>query len=317
MTPTSADAIVEEILIRATPERIFRALTDPEELIAWWGSPETYRCRSWELSLEVGGSWRCSGQNASGRPFRVEGRFLEIDPPRLLAYSWRASWVDAPETKVRIELRPEEDGTRLIWTHSGFAGHPRALEDHEGGLPAVVGWLDAFARRRSRPLAALLRHPAQLLELNLRLYGRALQGLDDEDAWRRPGPTSSPLLWVAGHLVRSRADLLRAIGGDWALSWGDRFGRGEAVGAPEEYPTLAEVWWEWRGVSAALLDRLPEVEEGVLSAPAPRRPPVEDSSLAGLVAFSVYHESYHVGQLGYLRKWLGRPGIVDGRAPAS
>jgi uncharacterized protein YndB with AHSA1/START domain/uncharacterized damage-inducible protein DinB len=309
------DAVVEELLIRATPERIFRALTDPEELIAWWGSPETYRCRSWELDLAVGGAWRCSGQNAAGQPFSVEGRYLEVEPPRRLAFTWRASWVDAPETRVRIELAPEAGGTRLVWTHSGFSGYPRALEDHRGGLPAVVGWLGDFSQRRSRSLIPQLQHPAQLIELNLRLYGRALDGVGEDEAWRRPGPSSSPLHWIAGHLVRSRADLLRALGGAWALDWGDRFARGEEVASPADYPSLDEVQWEWRGVSAALLDRLPDLDASFLASPAPRRLPVEDRSMAGLVSFSVYHESYHVGQLGYLRKWLGRPGLVDGPRP--
>jgi len=141
----TTDAIVETIEIAAPPERVFRALTTPEELLAWWGSPETYRCESWHLDLRVGGHWQCSGTNASGRAFGVAGEYLEIDAPRRLAYTWQPSWVEARQTTVRIELERTPAGTRLTWTHSGFAAFPRALEDHRQGLPSVVGWLKQHA----------------------------------------------------------------------------------------------------------------------------------------------------------------------------
>ena len=32
-----------------------------------------------------------------------------------------------------------------------------------------------------------------------------------------------------------------------------------------------------------------------------------------MIAFFAYHESYHLGQIAYVRKWIGGPGIVDGQ----
>src|SRR5262245_20054688 len=138
------DALVEEIFIAAPPERVFRALTQPGELLAWWGDDRHYRCTSWTLDLRRGGSWRSEGRNASGRDFVVEGEFLEVDPPRRLAYTWKPSWVEVSPTTVRIDLVPRQEGTHLTWTHSGFSRHPQALEDHRGGLPTVVSWLKGY-----------------------------------------------------------------------------------------------------------------------------------------------------------------------------
>jgi uncharacterized protein YndB with AHSA1/START domain len=139
-----ADVVEERIFIEAPPERVFRALTTPEELIAWWGDPREYRCTSWTLDLRVGGRWRSEGDGAAGGRFTVEGEFLEIEPPRVLAFTWSPSWVEVPPTRVRIVLEARPGGTHLTWTHSGFAGYPRALAAHRGGLPSVVGWLRAF-----------------------------------------------------------------------------------------------------------------------------------------------------------------------------
>src|SRR5262245_51402030 len=133
------DTIVEEVFIAATPERVYRALTDPSELMQWWGDPGVYWCTSWTLDLRIGGKWRSEGQNRQGGLFYVEGEFTEIAPSKVLAFSWKPSWVDSL-TQVRIVLSPEGGGTGLEWTQSGFGGNTKALEDHKGGLPSVVAW---------------------------------------------------------------------------------------------------------------------------------------------------------------------------------
>ena len=37
----------------------------------------------------------------------------------------------------------------------------------------------------------------------------------------------------------------------------------------------------------------------------PKGPPTFNGKLSGTVAFYAFHDAYHVGQIGYLRKWLG------------
>jgi len=144
------DAVVEEVFIEASPARVFRALTEPQELMAWWGDPEVYRCGSWSLELRVGGRWRCEGTSKHGGAFTVHGEFLAIEPPQLLAYTWNPSWVEAPPTTVRITLAAQKGGTLVSWAHSGFRGHPRALADHKGGLPGVVAWLRTYLEEEAK-----------------------------------------------------------------------------------------------------------------------------------------------------------------------
>ena len=141
------DEIVQEIDIAAPRERVFRALTDPEQIKAWWGSDDTYRITVWGMDLRVGGLWRSEGLNAAGQPFHVEGRYLEVDPPRALSFTWKASWRDMPTTTVRILLESRGRVTHVIWKHSGFAGDQGSLKDHRGGLPSVLGWLKLHAEK--------------------------------------------------------------------------------------------------------------------------------------------------------------------------
>src|SRR5262245_5929488 len=92
------------IEIEAPPERVFRALIEPERLRAWWGARDAYWIERWSSDVRVGGAWESIGTGVSGQSFRVHGVFVEIDPPRRLVYTWNPSWQNAPETTVTYEL---------------------------------------------------------------------------------------------------------------------------------------------------------------------------------------------------------------------
>ena len=98
--------VVSEIFIAAPPARVFQAITDPNQMPLWWGAQGLYRITEWKGDLRVGGKWSSVGAGADGKPFRVEGEYLEIDPPRLLVHTWIYSW-GAQKTVVRWELEPQ------------------------------------------------------------------------------------------------------------------------------------------------------------------------------------------------------------------
>jgi hypothetical protein len=145
-----------------------------------------------------------------------------------------------------------------------------------------------------------------------RLYGRALNGVSHEALLIRPGPQSNPLLWVAGHLVQQRTRLLGALGPRRQLPWDDLFGTGSIIGDLTVYPSVGELDAVWRSVTDELLRRLEAVSGANLSAQSPSWLRTNDGTLLGGLAFAAMHEAYHVGQMGFLRKWLGLDPIFDG-----
>jgi uncharacterized protein YndB with AHSA1/START domain len=133
--------------IDVPPAVVFDALTNPTELAAWWGSPDTYRTYDWEIDLRPGGRWTCKTQRVSGGPVQdVGGVYGTVEPPRLLEYTWRPAWDDYAETRVRCELEPTETGTRLKVTHSGFVDAALAT-GHAEGWKRVLGWMTAHVLR--------------------------------------------------------------------------------------------------------------------------------------------------------------------------
>lgn len=147
------DAIVTEIHIAAPPARVFRALTDPKELPRWFNSPEA-PVQVWEMDARPGGRYRYATEKGTivvnnVREFECHGEILEIDPPRLLVYSWIANWHDdkSRRTIVRWELTPDRSGTRAKVTHSGLAQEPVARKDYTGGWPGVLQNLKTFTEK--------------------------------------------------------------------------------------------------------------------------------------------------------------------------
>ena len=112
-------------------------------------------------------------------------------------------------------------------------------------------------------------------------------------------------MWVAGHLVVHRGAVVKSLGTEWAVPWSSLFKRGETLAAPNQYPAVQEVRSAWNDVSTKLLVSFADASADVLAKPAPMGPPSFDGKISGLVAFLAYHETYHVGQVAYLRKWLG------------
>ena len=111
-------------------------------------------------------------------------------------------------------------------------------------------------------------------------------------------------MWVAGHLVVHRAAALKYLGGEWQTSWSELFKRGAQRTDDDQYPPIDEIKSAWQEVSEKLFSLLSNPEEDVSKTALPG-PPSFDGKVSGQVAFLAFHETYHVGQVSYLKKWLG------------
>lgn len=142
----NSNELISEIHIAAPRERIFNALTDPAKVPQWWGQPGVYGCKTFERDLRPGGKWRSAGIGPDGKPFEVTGEYTHVDPPKLLEFSWIASWTGAAKTTVRYELEQEGGETLLRIRHMGLAAHPE-LRDAYQGWPRMLGWIAAYVEK--------------------------------------------------------------------------------------------------------------------------------------------------------------------------
>jgi len=96
--------IVASVELATTPERVFLALASPE-IIDWWVNPGVFDTREWIADVRVGGKWRASGI-ARGHPYALEGKFLEVDPPRKLVQTWHMAGAPGTPSTVTYLLEP-------------------------------------------------------------------------------------------------------------------------------------------------------------------------------------------------------------------
>ncbi|SRR5258708_29796602 len=147
------DALVAEIDIAAPAERVFKALTDPAQLKHWFTSPEC-PAKIWNMDARLGGKYDYATEKGTrvvnrASEFECHGEITEIDPPRLLVYTWIATWHDDKQRKttVRWQLESRGLGTHVKVTHSGLAQETVAREDYQGGWPGVLEQLKKFTER--------------------------------------------------------------------------------------------------------------------------------------------------------------------------
>jgi uncharacterized protein YndB with AHSA1/START domain len=108
--PSQIETIAFEVDLAHSPEKVWRALTDPA-LLAEWLLPVV------DLKLEPGAEFTFKTQAYPGWDGTVNCRFVEIEKHRELSYTWTVPFLD---TVVTFTLTPTASGTRLTIVQSGF-----------------------------------------------------------------------------------------------------------------------------------------------------------------------------------------------------
>ena len=138
----SEHMIVQEITIRTTAERIFAALTNPDEVVKWWACEGQFQVTHMQSDLRPGGKWLMRGDGREGRPLMVTGEYRQIERPRLLVFTWVRVLESAEETLVRWELHGKDGVTTVRLTHSGFASEVSRARN--SGWPLIHSLLQAY-----------------------------------------------------------------------------------------------------------------------------------------------------------------------------
>jgi uncharacterized protein YndB with AHSA1/START domain len=128
--------IKKSIVINASPEVVFKAITDQNELTNWFSDQAI-------LETKVGGKMKFSfyknskrGHQDHGRDkdYFHEGTITEFIPNKKISYTWEDSYEpDFPRTVVTWELEKiENNKTSLKLLHTGFKADEKAKQYDEG-----------------------------------------------------------------------------------------------------------------------------------------------------------------------------------------
>lgn len=123
--PAQYESLAFEFDLPHSPEKVWRALTEPA-LLAEWLLPVA------DLKLESGAAFTFKTGPVAGWDGVVQCRIAEIETHRKLSYDWG---VGDMATVVTFTLAPTTSGTRLLLVHSGFT---EGQKKNFGG--ARYGW---------------------------------------------------------------------------------------------------------------------------------------------------------------------------------
>lgn len=139
-------AVVEDFFLAPIVE-VWRALTDPQLIVQWWGDDELYHMTRVEHELRVGGRVFYAGRFVdgvqNGREFSATGHTRAIQAPTLLEYTrlYADGLPIAEETIIRYELDERNGATRVCVTHSGFLT-TEGRDAHVDGWRRVMDYLE-------------------------------------------------------------------------------------------------------------------------------------------------------------------------------
>lgn len=125
--------------IRATPQRVFEAITTPDIARRYWGHENV---SDWQ----PGSRWEHVRDNA-GRTVELVGEVVEHTPPRRLVTTWaNASDAGNPEkySRVSYDILPYEGMVRLTITHDELEAGSGMAVGISKGWPIVLSSLKSF-----------------------------------------------------------------------------------------------------------------------------------------------------------------------------
>lgn len=111
LEPSELRELVTTRVFAAPPELLYRAWTEPAQLLQWWG-PRGFTCTFHEFDLRLGGDWRFTMHGPDGRDHDNHWIFLEIVPCERL----RMEHLSEPRFRVLATFEPFPGGrTKVVF----------------------------------------------------------------------------------------------------------------------------------------------------------------------------------------------------------
>ena len=127
-------AIVKELTIAAAPQRVWSALTKPDEIVRWWSDEA-------RVQPEVGSLAEFRFRPPAGA---LQFEVAELDEGSKRHWIARQGPPQWAGTSVTWQLTPVPNGTRVVFTHEGFAQVDEAYERTRGNWDYFLTSLSSY-----------------------------------------------------------------------------------------------------------------------------------------------------------------------------
>ena len=143
-----------------------------------------------------------------------------------------------------------------------------------------------------------------------RTLDRLVGDLSEAD-WKRQDGAGHTLRWIVGHLGATRLRMLEIAGlPPMTAPWTAAFGRGTSDADVPDSLDMKAVVAAFHEAHQRLAARWEHLSAEDLAKPLGRTLPDGTDTVGGALRFLVWHEAYHFGQLGLLRRLAGKGGLA-------
>jgi uncharacterized protein YndB with AHSA1/START domain len=144
-TTTAERELVITRVFDAPRSLVFKAWTQPEHLMRWWG-PRGFTLPSCTLDLRPGGAWRFCMRSSKGADHWHQGVYHEIVEPERIVFTY--AWEDAEgkpkhETLVTVTFT-EQKGKTLLTFRQGVFESVASRDAHEEGWSSTFEMLAEY-----------------------------------------------------------------------------------------------------------------------------------------------------------------------------
>lgn len=122
----------------APRELVFKAWTERERALHWWG-PKDFTVPHLEMEERVGGKWYAIMRGPDGKEYPQRGVCTEYVFPERFAFTFEWIDQDSPEMLVTITFEEQDGKTLMKFRQSPF----KSVEDRDGHRD---GWNESFDR---------------------------------------------------------------------------------------------------------------------------------------------------------------------------
>jgi uncharacterized protein YndB with AHSA1/START domain len=137
---TAERTVILERLLAGSPDQVFKAWTDPEQIVKWFG-PEGFVTSDVTAETHVGGRWGNTMTSPEGKRYVSSGELREIVPSeRLVIFDeGKGEPMLGHATKITVTFEPFGSGTTMKLVHGVF----KSVEMRD---ECVSGWTSTFNR---------------------------------------------------------------------------------------------------------------------------------------------------------------------------
>jgi uncharacterized protein YndB with AHSA1/START domain len=147
IAPANRELVITRIF-DAPRSLVFKAWTEPERLVRWWG-PLGFKTRVSKMEVRAGGAWRFCMRSPEGIENWQQGVYLEIVEPERLVFSYAfedTTGKPGHETRVTVTFAEDNGKTRLTVHHAVFEA-VAVRDDHARGWGETLDRLAAELRQ--------------------------------------------------------------------------------------------------------------------------------------------------------------------------